>query len=170
MTKTRRPSSSSRISRAWKWAGGRACGLKAGDPSRSLSQLPPSCRPPWPSSGPALGENGYNPTKARQARRPAVQAGPHAHTQQQLTRTHTSVSIAGNCQATAVHSCVVMWLHPLLHRPSFNGAGLLAADPVTQVTQRLLLPSALSFPLCLSPACLLSHRSEGRVRLSSARR
>lgn len=68
--------------------------------------LSPYCRPPWPSSGLALGvrQNGYYPAKTRQARGPDVRvcsAGHmhiHMHTHKQLTQFH----VAGNCQTTVV--------------------------------------------------------------------
>lgn len=73
----------------------------------------------------------------------------------------------------AVLCCVVMWLHPLsaLLVHLSTGAGILAADPVSHVTQHLFLPCPLfSLPLCLAlsaclPVCLTPRRSSVKVRV-----
>lgn len=140
--------------------GRRADRLKADDPF--LPCLLAVC----PGRLPALrwGGNGYYPTlptKTRQARRP--QACRRATcTHQVATTAHTHPyrrQLPGDRCAVlccAVLRCAVMWLHPLLHRPSSNGAGLLAADPVSHVTQRLFLTRRTFLPISLCLAAWVS--------------
>lgn len=128
--------------------GRRADGLKADDPFFALS-IHPSCRLPWPTSGPVLGRGGYRngyhptcqPTQTRQARRQTMRPGdralqgvPHAHTKQNNSHTHLPYR-AGNCQpgrqlCCAVPRCVLCWccavmwlLHPLSASPVFQRGG-----------------------------------------------
>lgn len=74
----------------------------------------------------------------------------HMHTPDNNSHASISPAIARRQLCSAVLCCAVMWLHPLLHRPSSNGAGLLAADPVSHVTQRLSLPMRPFLPFSLS--------------------
>lgn len=141
--------------------------------SRALST---SCRPPWPSSGVALGVgNGYypeHPAKTRQARKTRDQrpdgrvcvcarAG-HMHVLQAHTHTCTyHRQLPGHRQTDSCCAvpcctllcvvpvcCAVMWLHPLSASPVLStGASLLAADPVSHVTP-LLDPRSRCLPIC----------------------
>lgn len=149
--------------------------------------LSPCCRPPWPSSGVALGvrQNGYYPAKTRQARGPDVRvcsAGHmhiHMHTHKQLTQFH----VAGNCQTTvvlcrAVLCCAVLCCD--VAASAFCIAGLsifqrgrASWPPILFLTSHSIFtcysrPFVFSLPgsLCLL-VCLSPRRSSAKVRVLS---
>lgn len=156
--------------------GRRAGGLKAGDPFLALSLSIPGRLPAlrWggkrilPYLPACLPRRDKRGDQASQACRRATCTHPPT-----TNNSHASISpaIARRQLCCAVPCCDVMWLHPLLHCPSFNGAGLLAADPASRHTAPFLAQALFApLPPALLPVLPSIEPESASERASSARR